>query len=170
MSDIVNGSKVFKLSSYLVVIAFFGFLHLVQIFLKFRGFGESGAVDTGKHLVFRVASPVGAGYRRELKGFYRRNVHKMRACAKVGKLALSIKAYVLALVGVFLAQLNFIRLSRVLQFFHSLGRGKVKLYRLRALFNDFFHLRLDFNKIIGGKRGFHVKIIIETIFNSWSYC
>ena len=90
----------------------------------------------------------------------------MRTCAKVNKFALLVEGDRLALAGVFLAKLNFIRLVHFLELCNSLLRRKLKLFEGKIFLDDLLHFSFDLFKLLGSKRLFKVKVIVKSVVDS----
>ena len=93
----------------------------------------------------------------------------MRACAKLGKLALLVEADVFALVGMLLDKLNLVDFSLVLIVFYCLIGSHFKSLKRKLFLNDLLHLRLNLFKILGEERLLNVKIVIETVCDRGAY-
>ena len=136
-----------------------------EMFLKHRCFRERYTVNSAKLMVVSVASPVCACAVCKFNSLNRCNAHKVRTCAKVCKIALLIKADVLAVIGMFLSKFNLVRLVHLFKHFYRLVGSKLKTLNLNTRLNDFLHLCLDFLKVFGCKRLFNFKIIVKTVVN-----
>ena len=89
----------------------------------------------------------------------------MRACTKLNKIALLIKAYVLTLFGMFFYKLNLIDFALFLHHLQSFVNGKRELLENKTFFYDLLHFCFDFIERIS-KRLITVKVIIEAVVNS----
>ncbi len=169
LTDIVNGCKVFQLTSQLVVVAFFGFFGGFKVFLKLTCLGVRRTVYTGKLLALGVSPPVCAGAGCKLKRLYSTRTHQMRTCAKVGEVSLFVEAYVLAFVCVLSTKLHLVGLAHF--FKHSLclvGR-QTKLFNGYVLLDYLFHFGFKRGQIVGGERLFGVEIIVKASLDSGTY-
>ena len=137
-----------------------------KVLLKHRSLWKCNTVNTAKHLVFLIASPICTRALSQLKRFNDFHIHKVRSCAKLRKLALLIKADVFAFCGVFLDEFNFIRLVLLLHKFNCLINRKFKSCNFRIFFDNLLHLCFNLEQILGRKRFFHIKIIIKSVVNS----
>ena len=93
----------------------------------------------------------------------------MRARAQIGKLALCVKAYILAL-GNILCKLRLVRLVLFLKELNRFVSALVAALKIYILFYNLLHFRLDFRKILGREFGFYVKIIVKSVVNSGADC
>ena len=66
LTDYINGSKQFQLTSQFIVVAFFNIFQMLQIGIQIRFLCISSSVYTGKHFIFLISSPVSTGRRNQL--------------------------------------------------------------------------------------------------------
>ena len=165
LTDIINGREVSKLSAELIMVTLFCFFKLLQMLLQLACLCESGAVDTLKHLVVGVASPVGARAGGQFERLDTACVGKMGTCAKLNKFALTVERNLFSLIGVLLDKLNFIRLALFFHHLDGLFRFKLKLFKRKTLFDNLLHFLFECFKHFGGKGNLRVKVIVEAIFN-----
>ena len=91
LSDVVNSREIFKLASKLVVVAQFSLLKHLQMLLQHRSLGERNTVNSAKLLVVRSIAPVCARAGEQLCRLDSRNVHNVRTCTQVNKIALLVE-------------------------------------------------------------------------------
>ena len=150
-----------ELLAQTAVVTLFGLLEPRQIGVQLALFREGGAVNARKHLVFLAAAPVGAGAGGELDRLDRRGGHQVRTGAQVGEVALRIKADGLALAGMLIHQLDFIRLvGHELMRFLNIQREP--LDRQCGLRNR-GHFLFELFEVLGGERRFLIEIVIEAV-------
>ena len=92
----------------------------------------------------------------------------MGTCAKIGKLALSIKGYD-GLCVKLLDELYLVRLVSFLHIRNSLVSRLCTALKSEVFLYYLFHLALDLFKYLGSKGYLGVKIIVKAVFNSRSY-
>lgn len=94
----------------------------------------------------------------------------MRTCAKLVEFALLIERYILALCCVLLDKLDLVNFAVVLKVFESLVRSHLVPFKRQILFDYFLHFSFDFLKNFGCEINLRIKIIIETVVDSRTYC
>ena len=83
LSDYIYSCKNFHLTAKFIVVTFFSFFHLLQMFFQFI-FGCIGcSVDTCQHCVLFASSPVSTGRRKKFECFYAFYAHKVWSCAEI---------------------------------------------------------------------------------------
>ena len=85
----------------------------------------------------------------------------MRACAQINEFTLTVERDILALACVFFNQLHLVGLLLLLHQLFCFGRGKKEPLDRQVLFDDLFHLRLNFRQILGGQGAGQIKVIIK---------
>ena len=83
LPDHVNSCKQLHFTAKLIVVTFFCFFHLSEMFIQLILRSICCAIHTGEHLIFLAASPVRTGRRKKLKGLYSLCTHQMRTCTKI---------------------------------------------------------------------------------------
>ena len=71
----INRGKELKLSAELIVVALFCLFKHIKVRFKLACFRKSGAVNAAEHFLVRIAAPVSAGSRSQLKRLYRTRAH-----------------------------------------------------------------------------------------------
>ena len=156
---VVCHHKQTKLLAKLSVVAFFSFLKHIQVFIKLFLACKSSAVNTLKHLVVGIASPIRTGNGKQLKRLYLLCVGNVRACAKVGEFTLLVEGYLFAFVKS-VNKLKLVRLVRHKLFSFVTGKGKA-LYT-KIFFNNFLHFSFDTVKILGSEGCLGIEIVIKS--------
>ena len=151
LTDIIYRCEKFKFSAEFIMVTLFCLLESGKVLLKHRSLWKCNTVNTAKHLVFLIASPICARALSQLKRFNDFHIHKVRSCAKLRKLALLIKADVFAFCGVLLDEFNFIRLVLLLHKFNCLINRKFKSCNFRIFFDNLLHLCFNLEQILGRK-------------------
>ncbi len=147
------------------VITLFGFFKHVQIRIKvFLAFPAS-AIDTLKHLVIRVATPIGTGNLHQFEGLAD---FAGRRCVRT---TAQIDEVTLAIAG---DRLGFRKITDDLGFV-LFALIKEELDRLVTIpdfandrfvpFDDLVHLLFDLDQIVWRERGRACKVVIKTVFN-----
>ena len=149
LSDNVNGGEYAEFSAEFVVVAFFCLFKACEMFFKFGRFRKRNAVNALKHLILCVAPPIRARAVGQFYRLYLFQVVKVRSCAEIDKIALSVKTYLFALRQ-FVYKFLLIRLVRFE--FQCFILGKCEAFEGIALFDYLFHLRLDVRKNFGRER------------------
>jgi len=96
---VLNGEKL-KLFAKFAMIAFLGLFQGVEVFLQRFLVIERGAVNTLKHIVILIATPIGSGNPEQLKGLNRGSVRQMRTPADIDKIIDLVGRYLL-LIDIF---------------------------------------------------------------------
>ncbi|MPM45522.1 hypothetical protein SDC9_92209 [bioreactor metagenome] len=161
---LVKECKQFKFLAKLSVVTFLCFLKHCNICVKVCSLCICCPINTRKHLVLFVSSPICTCNTHKLKSFKRFRTHKVRSCTKVCKITLFIKRNNSVLRKIS-DKLNFIRLFFFLHKLDSLCSGKFKSFKRNILFNNFLHFFFYFFKLFVCKSLFSVKIIVKTIVN-----
>ena len=160
---LITEGKEAQLAAQLAVVTALCFFDALDVFLQHTALGECTAVDAGKHLILFAAPPIGAGAAHELNRFNGTGRHQMRAGAKIGKIALTVKNNVLAFTGVLLDQFQLIRLicHQAAGFINS----QLKAYQRQILFHDLCHLGFQLFQILGSKGRLYIKIVVKAVLN-----
>ena len=156
-----------KLLAELSVVTLFGFLDALKVCVKLVLVHKAGAVNALKHLSVGVASPVCAGAGGELYGVALDSAGavKVRTCAQVGKIALTVEGND-GILGQIVYKLDLIRLVPLLHEFDRLGTGKLKALKLNFFLADLAHLRLKLLQDFGSDGKGCVKVIVKAV----GYC
>ena len=148
------------------MVAQFSLLKHLQMLLQHRSLGERNAVNSAKLFVVRSIAPVCARAGEQLCRLDSRNVHNVRTCTQVNKIALLVERQLLALVIVLVYKLYLVVLASVLHQLHSLVCRQLKALKLVTLFGELFHLRLYLVKVSLRKRLVYAEIIVVACFRS----
>ena len=93
----------------------------------------------------------------------------MRPCAQVGEVPLLVEGDRLALVCVFPAQLDLVRLALFLEVLYSFVGSHGEVFETDRLLDDLLHFCFDLRQRIGGERLLGVEIIVEAVLDSRTY-
>ena len=167
--SLVPESEKSKLSAELSVVTLLCLLDRLKVSVKLSLLCESGCIDTLEHLVLFASTPVCARCRGQLERLDPACIGNVRACAKLGELALLVEADVFALVGVLLDKLNLVDFALVLIVFYRFVGSHFKFIKRKLFLDNLLHLRLNLFKIFGEERLLNVKIIIEAVCNRGAY-
>ena len=163
------GHKQTEFSAESVVVAKFCLFHAFEIIFQLAFLLETGAVDTGKHLVFLVASPIRARERSELECFYSARGSEVRSAAKVDKIALLKEGNLLAL-GNIRKQFQLIILFYAFDGLFRFRTGRRNALNGHISLNNALHFRLDFFEIGLIYGSLELEIVIKTVLNCRSDC
>ena len=166
---LVKKSEKFKFLTEFGMVALFSLFKHSKVGFHIRLFGESRAVNTGKHFILFVAAPVRARKRSKFKRLDKPCVRKVRSAAKVGKIALLIERNNRAFGQI----MNELHLVRFFIFFHELDgvlAGKFKPFKRQVGFDYFRHFLFYFGKVVNSDGRFKIYIVIKTVFDSRAYC
>ena len=167
LTDTVYRGEVFKLASDLIVVALLCLLNGGKVCVHLLLGGVRNTVNALEHLVGLIALPIRARALRELDGANGSRGEKVRACAEVGELALTVEADH-CIVGKLLDKLNLIRLILFGHKGDSLGARKLKTLDLKVFAHDLLHLVFDILKNILRKGDVAVKIVIVAVVDGRS--
>ena len=87
----VKKGEYLKFLSEFSMVTFFSFLEHVEIFLKIGRLRIGCSVNTGKHFVFLVSSPVRSGNAHKFERLDGLCAHKVRAGAEIRKVSLLVE-------------------------------------------------------------------------------
>ena len=149
------------------MVALFGLFQPYKVLLQLTGFRERHPVYPLEHFFARIPAPVCAGNTQQPERPDPAGIGKVGAGAEVHKLVLLIKGDIFPF-GQLVNQLDFVRL--VLHQIQSLVFRQRKKLKRQRLFDDFFHLVLDFLQIFLCKRLLAVEIIVKTAVGSRADC
>ena len=155
--------------SQLSVIPLLGLFQTLQVLIQFRFLRECRSVNTGQHLIFFTAAPVGTGKACQFERLDRLHIHQMRAGAEIDKFSLLIKAD-LRIFRQIPDQFHLIRFFPLFHISDRLIAGKRKPGKGMSFLDDLFHLRFDLVQIFRRKSAFTVDIIIKSVFDRRSDC
>ena len=165
----VHHCKQAEFLAELAVVTLFGFLQHVDIFIQIRLFFKSGCIDALEHLVFFAAAPVCARNAHELDIFALARGFKVRTCAEIHKIALTIEAN----HGVFGQVANEFHLIGLILFLHeanSLLAGEFETLKRQVFGNYLCNFLFNLRKIFGAERNIRVKVVVEAVIDRRSDC
>ena len=147
----------------------FSFFSCFYKFVKVSSLCKCSSVNSSKHFVLFVTSPVSTwrtSFVSNLKCLNWLSAHKVRTCTKVSKVTLLVERN----NSIFRKVFNKLYLVRFVLFFHKLDSffsRKFISFNRKIFFNNLLHFFFDVSKFFICKR-LSVKIIVETFISCWS--
>ena len=123
LTDGVNGGEVFKLAADLVVVALSCFLDCGEVLFELVLLCKGSTVDTAKHFVLFVTSPISARNGCQLERLDGGGIGEVRTCAEVSEVSLLEEAD-LCILGEIVDQFNLVRLTLLLHEFDCFLSGE----------------------------------------------
>ena len=151
------------------MVTFFSFFNHIKICIKVSCFCISCTINSWKHFILFITSPISTCNRCKFKCFYRFCTHKVWTCTKVNIFTLFIE-WNNSIFWKVIYKFNFIWFFSFFHIFYSFCSWKFKFFKWKIFFNNSFHFFFNSCKFFWCKWCRSIKVIIETFSNSRSYC
>ena len=168
MTDIFVGHKDTHISAEFVMVAFLCLFNRIEISLQVCFFIKSGTVNSRKHFIVFVTSPVCTCKAGQFESLDHTRERQMRTCAQIDEITLLIERYLFSF-GQIVDKLYLIIFSVSRHKLNSFVFGQNESGDRIICLDYILHFLLYLCKLFGRDRSFEVKIVIESVGNSGSY-
>ena len=168
LTDIFIGHKDTHISAEFVMVAFLCLFNSIEISLQVCFFIKSGTVNSRKHFVVLVTSPVCACKTCQLESLDHTGKRQMRTRAQIDEITLLIERYLFAF-GQIVDKLHLVIFAVSRHKLNSFVFGQNESGDRIICLDNILHFLLYLSKLFGRDRSFEIKIVIESVGNSGSY-
>ena len=159
----------FKFLSQFPVVSSLRLFNSLEVFFKKFFLGERRRINSLKHFIFLVASPIRSSNAHDLYCFHLLCGWQMRSCAKVHPTRHAIERN-LRILRQIVYQFNLVFFAFFFHEFYGFSSRQFEPFKLLVLFDYLHHFIFDFLEILSNKNMVRFKVIIETVLYGGSYC
>ena len=152
-----------EFAAELPVVAAPGFLQPVQMVLQGLLVGKGRSINARKHAVLLVTTPVGTGNGQKTHMLTKTCVRDMGAATQVREFSFLIQGDGGGIYA--LQQFHLVFLSHFSEFGHGFIVGEDSAHKGKLLLGNAVHFGFNVLEIGLGEGSFHIKVVVEAIFN-----